>query len=294
MRFPPLREWGTVVPRLSLAGPAPLLRTCGQVEAVPSALLLKAACMIPWVHLDTAKVPGAGEFRLMQRGDEFSIMVGAIALMNSRMSGSEVALAELACDRLRGRRNCRMLIGGYGMGFTLRAALARLDADAQVTVAELMPAVMAWARGPMAKLTANCLDDPRVRIREVDVGELIVSSQSKFDAILLDVDNGPDGLSRSENDRLYDLRGLKSARKALRRGGLLAVWSASPNAAFSRRLVHAGFAVEEVQVRANKGRGARHVVWIATNAEGQPGEIRPPADRPGAPRVRKAPASGRR
>ena len=235
-------------------------------EVVRCAALVKAGCMIPWVHLDTAKVPGGGEFKLMRRGQEFSIMVGAVALMNSRMSGSETALAELACDRLRGRRSCWMLIGGYGMGFTLRAALSRLDADAQILVAELMPAVMAWARGPMAELTANCLDDPRVRIRETDVGGLIASSRSRFDAILLDVDNGPDGLSRSENDRLYDLGGLKSARNALRRGGLLAVWSAAPNAEFSRRLVHAGFAVEEVQVRANKGRGARHVVWIATNS----------------------------
>ena len=235
-------------------------------EVVRRAVFVKAGCMTPWVLLDTAKVPGAGEFRLMRRGNEFSIMVGAVALMNSRMSGSETALAELACDRLRGRKNCRMLIGGYGMGFTLRAALSGLAADAEIVVAELVPTVIAWARGPMAELTADGLSDPRVRIREVDVGGLIAASPSRFDAILLDVDNGPDGLSRAENDKLYDLHGLKAARKALRRGGLLAVWSAAPNAAFSRRLVHAGFAVEELQVRAHKGRGARHVIWIATNS----------------------------
>ncbi|MEI9886442.1 MAG: hypothetical protein WDN08_08055 [Rhizomicrobium sp.] len=226
--------------------------------------------MKPWVPLDSATVPGGGELRLMQRGDEFAIMAGAVPLMNSRMSGSEVALAELACARLAGRRNCRVLIGGYGMGFTLRAALAGLGADAQVVVAELVPAVLAWARGPMAALTAHGLDDPRVAVHETDVGELIASARAGLDAILLDVDNGPDGLGRGENDRLYTRQGLEAARKALRPNGLLAVWSASPNKAFGRRLGDAGFAVEEVTVRAHKGRGARHIVWLATNAGKRP------------------------
>jgi spermidine synthase len=221
--------------------------------------------MLPWVHLDTATVPGGGELRLMQRGGEFSIMAGAITLMNSRMSGSEVSLAEVTCDHLRGRKNCRMLIGGYGMGFTLRAALAGLGADARIVVAELVPAVMDWARGPMAGLTADGLDDPRVSVRQGDVGDVIASGRGGFDAILLDVDNGPDGLSRSANDRLYDLRGLLTARAALRPKGVLAVWSAAPNKAFADRLGHAGFAVEEVKARANKGRGGRHIIWIATN-----------------------------
>ena len=220
--------------------------------------------MLPWVHLDTAKVPGGDELKLMRRGGEFSIMAGSITLMNSRMSGSEIVLAELACDRLRGRRNCAMLIGGYGMGFTLRAALSALGRDAKVTVAELVPEVVEWARGPMAEITAGCLDDPRVSIRNADVGEVIASSRGRFDAILLDVDNGPDGLSRAANDRLYTPHGLQAARNALRPKGLLAVWSAAPNKAFHRRLGQAGFAVEEVQARANKGRGARHIVWIAT------------------------------
>jgi spermidine synthase len=223
--------------------------------------------VIPWVHLDTAKVPGGGELKLMRRGGEFSIMAGAIALMNSRMSGSEIALAQLACDRVAGRKNCRMLIGGYGMGFTLRAALSALRGDAEIVVAELVPAVIAWARGPMAELTASCLDDPRVRIREGDVGDLVASARARFDAILLDVDNGPDGLSRDANDRLYTLQGLKTAREALRPGGLLAIWSAAPDAKFKLRLGHAGFAVEEIQARANKGRGGRYVIWIATNAD---------------------------
>ncbi len=221
--------------------------------------------MKPWITLDTAEVPGGGEFRLLRRDREFSIMVGSNTLMNSRMSGSEIALAELACDRLRGRRNCRVLIGGYGMGFTLRAALAGLGRDARVIVAELVPAVVTWARGPMAELTGGSLNDPRVTIRDGDVWDAIAAERAGFDAILLDVDNGPDGLSQSVNDRLYDLRGLQAARRALRPGGLLAVWSAAPSAAFTARLGQAGFAVDEVKARANKGRGVRHVIWAATN-----------------------------
>jgi spermidine synthase len=222
--------------------------------------------MIPWVHLDTATMPGGGsELRLMRRGDEYSIMSGSITLMNSRINSSETALGELACDRLGGRRNCRILIGGYGMGFTLRAALAGLGADARILVAELVPAVLKWARGPMAELTAGCLSDPRVSIREADVGDLIASARASFDAILLDVDNGPDGFSRGANDGLYSLRGLKAARNALRPNGLLAVWSAAPDIEFASRLGRAGFAVEEIKVRANKGRGGRHVIWAATN-----------------------------
>ncbi len=225
--------------------------------------------MIPWIKLDTATVPGGGgELTLMQRGDEFSIRAGATVLMSSRMSSSEIALAEVACGRLRDRRNCRVLIGGYGMGFTLRAALMGLGTDARIVLAELVPAVIDWARGPMAELTAGCLSDPRVSIHEGDVGDLIVSSRAGFDAILLDVDNGPDSVSRSANDKLYDLRGLDAARRALRPNGLLAIWSAAPSAEFPRRLTRAGFTVDEIKVRANKGRGVRHIIWVATNTTG--------------------------
>jgi spermidine synthase len=221
--------------------------------------------MIPWVHLDTAAVPGGeGELRLMQRGMEFAIFAGPTPLMNSRMSSSEIALADLACERLRGRRNVRILVGGYGMGFTLRAALAGLGKDAQILVAELVPAVLAWARGPMAELTAGCLDDSRVKIHEGDVGAAITGAKDAFDAILLDVDNGPDGLSRKSNDRLYTRRGLEATRKALRPKGLLAIWSAAPSDAFTADLQRAGFVVEIVKARANKGRGMRHIIWAAT------------------------------
>ncbi|WP_283192575.1 hypothetical protein [Rhizobium sp. AN80A] len=221
--------------------------------------------MLPWIQLDSAPIPGeAGELRLKQRGSEFSIMLGSNELMNSRLSGSEEALATLSYDKLKGRPRPSILIGGLGMGFTLRAALAVVPKDAAVVVAELVPAVVSWARGPMAEVFKGCLDDPRVGIHQGDVAELIRSSRARFDAILLDVDNGPDGLTRQSNDGLYDFGGLKAARDALRPGGVLAVWSSGPDAGFTRRVRDSGFAVEAVNSRANGKRGgARHVIWLA-------------------------------
>jgi spermidine synthase len=224
--------------------------------------------VIPWAVIDTAPVPGGGELRLMRRGAELSIRLGQNELMNSRVGGSEAALAEMACARIRTRAQPRLLIGGLGMGFTLRAALGALGAEAQVTVAELVPAVAAWAHGPMAALFGDSLSDPRVQLREADVAQLIRQARSAFDAILLDVDNGPAGLSRAANDALYEMAGLGAARAALRPGGVLAVWSSGPDADFSRRLRQSGFDVDETTVRANGTRGgARHVIWIATRAE---------------------------
>jgi spermidine synthase len=224
--------------------------------------------MIPWLQIDTTRVPGTDvELRLMRRGAEFSMMLGQNELMNSRLSGSEQALATLACRRIDGVRRPHLLIGGLGMGFTLRAALAVLDAQARITVAELVPAVIAWARGPMAALFGDSLTDPRANIREADVIEVIKASPSAFDAILLDVDNGPEALVRKANDALYDIRGLQSIRRALRPGGILAVWSSGPNPAFSKRLASAGFQVNEVGLRATtRRRGAHHVIWFATKS----------------------------
>lgn len=220
--------------------------------------------MIPWRQLDSATVPGGGDtLRLMQRGQEFAIMLGRIELMNSRRSGSEVALATLGCRHLAGRAGARVLIGGLGMGFTLRAALALLPADARVTVAELVPAVVAWARGPMADLHGGSLADPRVTIVEGDVGAVIAAGTGGFDAILLDVDNGPDGLTRADNDRLYGAAGLAAARAALRPGGVLAVWSAGDDPRFVRRLREAGFTVSQSTARAHGKRGTKHVIWLA-------------------------------
>jgi spermidine synthase len=221
--------------------------------------------LIPWEHLAAAKIPDSeGELRLMRRGTEYSIMTGGTELMNSRLSGSEKALATLACERIEGRPAPRILIGGLGMGFTLRAALEVLPADAKIVVAELIPQVLDWARGPMAALFGDCLDDPRVTIRLGDVAIPIAESDGAFDAMLLDVDNGPGGLDRAANDGLYGIDGLLTARRALTPGGVLAVWSAAPNDDFFR-LLRRSFTVEEKRVSATgTGKGARHVIWLAT------------------------------
>jgi spermidine synthase len=221
--------------------------------------------MIPRTLIDTASIPGGDELRLFQRGEDFMIVLDRNELMNSRMSGSEQALATMTINRLGGRKSLHLLIGGYGMGFTLRAALDELDAFARVTVSELVPEIIAWARGPMAKIAAGCLDDRRVTIVEGDVGALIKNGRNDYDAILLDVDNGPDGLVRKGNNTLYSMRGLADAEYALKPGGILAIWSAGSDPRFSHRLKEAGFEVDEVTVPArSNGKGAKHVIWFAT------------------------------
>lgn len=250
--------------------------------------------MIPWIHLATAQVPGGGEeLKLARRGDEFSIRLGHNELMNSRLSGSEKALATLAWDRIKDRARPRLLIGGLGMGFTLGAALEVLPVGASVVVAELVPAVVAWAHGPMAEIFGTSLSDPRVTIVQEDVATLIRSGRGGYDAILLDVDNGPEAMTRSSNDGLYGVEGLGDARAALKGGGVLAVWSQGPDKAFGGRLFKSGFTVEEVRVRAHRaGKGARHVIWLATKAQAGPkggshGAAKPkprPAARPKPPR----------
>jgi spermidine synthase len=170
----------------------------------------------------------------------------------------------MTCERLGKTGAPHLLIGGYGMGFTLRAALARLGPKARMTLVELVPEILEWARGPMATLTAGCLDDPRVHLVAGDVAATIGAAKRIYDAILLDVDNGPDGLTRAANDQIYSMSGLALAKAALKPGGVLAVWSAAPDAAFARRLKTAGFQVEEVSVRArSNGKGPRHVIWFA-------------------------------
>lgn len=190
--------------------------------------------------------------------------------MNSRLSGSEKSLATIACEKLRNRKAPAILIGGLGMGFTLRAALACLGPEARITVAELVPAVLAWAHGPLAEIFGKSLTDPRVSLRQADVGQLIKSKGAIFDAILLDVDNGPEGLTRESNDALYGMKGLSAAHAALHPGGVLAVWSSKPNQKFNSRLRAADFEVDEVRVRANGSHGgAWHVIWIATRTKSQ-------------------------
>lgn len=220
--------------------------------------------MKPRILLDTAEIPGGGQLQLFKRDTEFSIMLGNIELMNSRHSRSEEALATMVCERLKANPSPRILIGGLGMGFTLRAALKVLGPKARITVAELVPGVVEWAHGPMAAVHGESLHDPRVTVAVTDVAEFLDPAVEPFDAILLDVDNGPDGLTVESNDQLYARSGLRSARAALRPGGILAVWSIAPDKPFTNRLRRAGFEVEEIVVRSP---GARHVIWIATRAE---------------------------
>ena len=220
--------------------------------------------MTPRILIDTAAVPGGQELKLYRRGSDHMIVLDRNELMSSRMSGSEKALAIMSLERLRGRKAPHLLIGGYGMGFTLRAALAGMGQDGRATVVELVPEIIAWARGPMAELAAGCLDDPRVTLIEGDVAAEIAVSRQAYDAILLDVDNGPDGLTAPANDRLYSSAGLATAKAALKPGGILAIWSAAPDPAFARRLRDAGFLVDEVAVKArDNGKGPRHVIWFA-------------------------------
>ena len=222
--------------------------------------------MIPWTLLDSVHIPGDGVLlSLYQRDSEFSIKAGNDVLMNSRAYGSEVALAELACQRISKPLRARVLIGGLGMGYTVRSALNELGPKAQVVVAELVPAVVQWNRGFLADLAGSPLDDNRVTVHEADVAQMIKTAKADYDAILLDVDNGPQALTRNENNWLYSINGLNTAFTALRPNGVLAIWSFGHVPVFAKRLRKAGFEVDEVGVRGRNGRkgGAHHIVWIA-------------------------------
>jgi spermidine synthase len=219
--------------------------------------------MTPRELLATAQIPGGDEMRLYRRGDDHMILLERTELMSTRMSGSEEALATLTAKRLGTKPKQRCLIGGYGMGFTLRAALKALPADAEVTVAELVPEIMEWAKGPMASLNAAGLADKRTRIHMGDVAEPI--REGGWDAILLDVDNGPDALVRAANQWLYEPGGLAITKAALKPGGVLAIWSAGSDARFSKTLLQAGFRVEEQEVRGrSNGKGPHHFIWFAS------------------------------
>lgn len=221
--------------------------------------------MIPWEHLDSTNVPGDGqEMTLHRRGEEYSIRVAGVELMNSRVYGSEEALAELACAKIKDRPDVRILIGGLGVGYTASMALGMLDAKARVVVAELVPAVVEWNRKYLSGLSGHPLKDRRLTVRVTDVAQILRSERQAYDAILLDVDNGPEGLTNKGNDWLYTKSGLAAAHAALRPRGVLAVWSAGADNAFVKRLRKAGFKVEEHAVRARGSRGgSRHTVWLA-------------------------------
>jgi spermidine synthase len=218
--------------------------------------------VIPWELIDSTEVPGGGDMTLHRRGSEFVIRVNGEELMSSRRHGSEEVLAELGCAGLSGKKEPRVLIGGLGMGFTLAEALTRLPAGAQVVVAELVPAVIEWNKGPLADLSGHAMDDRRVSIRCGDATGIIREEKGSFDAILLDVDNGPAGLTRDSNNWLYSASGLAAACSALRPGGIAAVWSAGPDDRFTARMSGAGFRVEQVKVKARRHKGSRHIIWV--------------------------------
>ena len=222
--------------------------------------------MIPWTTLGTASIPNnGGELRLSQRGDDFSIHLKGVRgeLMNSRVHSSELALAELGCAHIQGKENAKVLVGGLGMGFTLAAALKAVSTSSRVVVAELVPEVIEWNKGPLGECAGRPLDDDRVQLHGGDVAELFYTCQATYDAVLLDVDNGPEGFTHTDNNNLYSTESLQAIRQTLRPGGVLAIWSAWHDPEFSRQLKKAGFKVKTKTVRAHKGKGSRHTIYLA-------------------------------
>jgi len=221
--------------------------------------------VIPWELLETATIRGGTQLRLFRRGSEFTIRVDGLSLMTSRAFGSEEALAELACKPVAGRPGPRVLVGGLGMGYTLAAALRHLGPEARVEVAELVPAVVAWNRTHLADLAGRPLDDPRVVVRECDMAQLLKQERGGYDAIMNDVDNGPDGLILESNNWLYTPAGLAVTRAALRPRGVLTIWSVGPDSSFTHRVRKAGFEAEAIDVKSrSRGKGRGHTVWVAT------------------------------
>jgi spermidine synthase len=224
--------------------------------------------VIPWQTLDRASIPGGGELTLVRRGDEFAIRVNGAELMASRAHASEERMAELAAERLAHVARPRVLIGGLGLGYTLRATLDRFPPGAEVVVAELMPDVVRWMRGPLAHLAGRPLDDPRVQIVQADAAAVLRRSHGAYNALLMDIDNSPSTLIRAANATLYSERGLRAARSALASGGgVLIVWSAGPDARFAERMRGAGFAVRVTRASAHRaGRGRTHTLFIGEAA----------------------------
>jgi spermidine synthase len=223
----------------------------------------------PWELLGETRAIDGTLLALTRRDREYVILANGRSLMSSRMHGSEEALATIGCGHARRSARPCVLVGGLGMGFTLRAVLDLLPSDAIVTVAELVPAVIEWNREPLAALAAHPLRDSRVRIEVADVGFTLRASTSRFDAILLDVDNGPSPLAHPANERLYGAKGVRACRDALRAGGVLAVWSAGPDERYRERLEKAGLGVEVQAVPARSGtsKGVRHVVFLGVKPD---------------------------
>ena len=219
--------------------------------------------MIPWELIDEARTPEGSHITLTRRGSEYMIFADGKDLMSSRMRGSEEELARIGCEKARSVENACVLVGGLGIGFTLRATLDVMPADATVVVAELMPAVVEWNRGPLAPLASHPLSDRRTRVELGDVSVTLRRGPGRFDAILLDVDNGPVAFTQASNAGLYDNAGLSMIREALKPGGVLAVWSAWDDRKFEHRMRYQGFAVETVRVRARLRQGGpRHTIFV--------------------------------
>jgi spermidine synthase len=220
--------------------------------------------MIPWEFLDSSKIPGSREeLSLYRRDQEYSIRVDRFELMNSRLHGSEESLAKISCSRVADRASPHILVGGLGMGYTLQAALKHSTAESRITVVELASAVVKWNHKWLADLAGRPLEDPRVSVIENDVAEVLKSATKEYDAVLLDVDNGPEGFTCKSNDWLYASSGLEASRTALRPRGVLSIWSASPDRRFTQRLRRAGFRVEDLRVPAGPSGGGQHTIWIA-------------------------------
>ena len=222
----------------------------------------------PWELLGRTRTPDGDELTFMRQNTEYLISANGRSLMSSRVYGSETSLAVLGCERARALAAPCVLVGGLGMGFTLRSALDLLPAAAALVVSELLPAVVEWNRGPLGALTAYPLDDPRVTVDVADIATTLRANPGRFDAILLDVDNGPAAFTAPANARLYDASGLAGFRAALAEGGVLAVWSAGDDARFRQRLRDAGFTVRVERVRGRGARGGpRHTVFLAQRKE---------------------------
>ena len=222
--------------------------------------------MTPWTLLGKANIPNnGGELRLSKRGDDFSIRLTGVRgeLMNSRSHGSELALAELGCAHIQGAEKPKVLVGGLGMGFTLAAALKATSISAQIVVAELVAEVIEWNKGPLGECAGRPLDDGRVQVHLGDVAECFKAQQATYDAILLDVDNGPEGFTQADNNDLYSIESLQAIQRTLRPGGVLAVWSVWHDPKFTLQLKKTGFKVKAESVRAHKGKGSRHTIYLA-------------------------------
>ena len=228
--------------------------------------------MIPRILLGTANIPNnGGELRLTQHENDFSIHLKGVRgeLMNSRMHCSELALAELGCAHIKGAEKSKVLVGGLGMGFTLAAALKATSISSQVVVAELVPEVIEWNKGPLGECAGRPLDDNRVQVHLGDVAELFKTKQAAYDAVLLDVDNGPEGFTQAGNHDLYSIESLQAIRQTLHPGGVLAIWSAWHDPKFTLQLKKAGFKVKAKTVRAHKGKGSRHTIYLARKIKGE-------------------------